>query len=64
MMILNIKYFIAGIPSTVANNEKVWKIAAGSLSVGQDFESDISVGSYHPDLESMPKTSKFNVKNN
>lgn len=43
MMILNIKYFIAGIPSTVANNEKVWKIAAGSLSEGQDFENTLRV---------------------
>lgn len=42
-MILNIKYFIAGIISTVANNEKVWKSAPESLSVGKDFENTLRV---------------------
>lgn len=39
MMVLNIRYVIAGIPSTVANVGKVWKSEKESLSVGKDFQN-------------------------
>lgn len=44
MMILNIRYFITGISSTVANNQKVWKSTAKSFSkkgLWEHFDSDI-----------------------
>lgn len=43
MMVLNIRYIIAGIPSTVANVGKDWKSEKESLSVGKDFENTLRV---------------------
>lgn len=43
MMVLNTKYFITRILSTVPNNGKVWKSAMESFSVGKDFENTLRV---------------------